>query len=115
VTHFVTSSWTCTSALAVTQVGSVSLSPHKLASLKWPPSRARLAPGVWAPTGRYNYTVGDYLMPCDVYNESRVGIAAAVASQADVTILVIGESRFWLRVALDFAQCLAWPCLGDYL
>jgi hypothetical protein len=51
-------------------------------------------------------------MPCDVYNESRVGIAAAVASQADVTILVIGGSRFWLRVAPDFARSLAWTCFG---
>ena len=34
---------------------------------------------------------GDYSMPCDVTDESRVEIAAAVAAAADVTILVIGD------------------------
>ena len=36
--------------------------------------------------------VGPYSMPCDVTDESRVEKAAAVAAEADVTLLVIGDS-----------------------
>lgn len=35
--------------------------------------------------------VGDYSMPCDVTDESRVITAAGVAAKADLTILVIGD------------------------
>jgi hypothetical protein len=36
-------------------------------------------------------TVGEYSMPCDVTDASRVGKAAAVAAAADLTILVLGD------------------------
>ena len=36
-------------------------------------------------------TVGDYSMPCDTTDTSRVATAAAMAAKADITLLVIGD------------------------
>ena len=41
--------------------------------------------------GAANQHVGDYSMPCDVTDTSRVAVAAKVAAEADVTFLVIGD------------------------